>query len=383
MSIDLTKNAFLNAAKAWICDGYSCDIRFISTHDTKKGEIWEAAIYLNPIAPTQDFSLKIDNDRIIAGHSQLINQSRNDLLKIIEDAISGTIEISGQRLLLLPKESSLHFSSEMNHRDRWFYDLHLYIGGENRSNHSKHDLAMIDNALRSSQTPFDGLDDLSRWLGLQNVTGDVISTCINLRIGPPIDLIVGESSLKDDRLYLVLNAHQTFDISHAGLAIRCFPEAGLSSRRQISAEIHWSEPGNGRKVGIVDLEVKGIEGVEVMLMIQSSTVRRQWLSDPTKARNHRLIAVQSFDKDLKMTRQAVLESPDSGRFENGIAALLFLLGFSPSVQIETDSPDLVVATPSGRLALVECTMRIADFSAKLGKLVDRRGALTRSRSFSR
>jgi hypothetical protein len=79
-----------------------------------------------------------------------------------------------------------------------------------------------------------------------------------------------------------------------------------------------------------------------------------------------------------MVRQAVLENADSAKFENGVAALLFLLGFSPSVQIETDSPDLVVATPFGRIALIECTTRIADFSAKVGKLVDRRGVLAKA-----
>lgn len=120
-----------------------------------------------------------------------------------------------------------------------------------------------------------------------------------------------------------------------------------------------------------------------MLMIGRSTVRRQWFLDPQKARNNRLLAVQHFDQDLKMIRSAVLETSDSARFEQGVAALLFLLGFSPCLQLETASPDLIVTTPGGRLVIVECTTRIADFSAKLGKLVDRRGSLTKSLSASR
>jgi hypothetical protein len=78
----------------------------------------------------------------------------------------------------------------------------------------------------------------------------------------------------------------------------------------------------------------------------------------------------------------VLESSESARFENGVAALLFLLGFTPSVQLETDAPDLIVTTPGGKLAIVECTTRIADFAAKVGKLVDRRGALSKQLSAS-
>ena len=78
-----------------------------------------------------------------------------------------------------------------------------------------------------------------------------------------------------------------------------------------------------------------------------------------------------------MVKEVVLETSDSKRFEQGIAVLLFVLGFSPSVQIETDAPDLIVTTPIGKLVIVECTTRTADFAAKVGKLVDRRGALTK------
>ena len=78
-----------------------------------------------------------------------------------------------------------------------------------------------------------------------------------------------------------------------------------------------------------------------------------------------------------MVRAAVLESSDSVKFEHGVASLCFLLGFTPSVQLETDAPDLVVATPGGKLILVECTMRTSDIATKIGKLVDRRGSLSK------
>ena len=78
-----------------------------------------------------------------------------------------------------------------------------------------------------------------------------------------------------------------------------------------------------------------------------------------------------------MIRRGLLDDADPKRFEIAISALLFLLGFSPSVQLETDSPDLIVATPLGRLVVVECTTRVADVASKVGKLVDRREALQR------
>jgi hypothetical protein len=89
-------------------------------------------------------------------------------------------------------------------------------------------------------------------------------------------------------------------------------------------------------------------------------------------------AVQLFDKDLRMLRQGIWQTADANRFELAVQTLLFLLGFAPTVMIERDAPDLIVATPGGRLVLVECTTRIADFHAKVGKLIDRRGALIKA-----
>ena len=52
------------------------------------------------------------------------------------------------------------------------------------------------------------------------------------------------------------------------------------------------------------------------------------------------------------------------------------------ILLETDAPDLMVSTPGGRLAVVECTSRVADVALKLGKLVDRRGAVSKAISVS-
>jgi hypothetical protein len=131
-------------------------------------------------------------------------------------------------------------------------------------------------------------------------------------------------------------------------------------------------------VGIAQVHLDQADSALVMLMIGDSTVRRQWFLDQSKARNSRLVALQHFDKDLRMVKQAVFQTTDSERFEKGVAALLFLLGFSPVLSVETNAPDIVVTTPAGRLVVVECTTRIADFNSKLGKLVDRKGALSKA-----
>jgi hypothetical protein len=173
-------------------------------------------------------------------------------------------------------------------------------------------------------------------------------------------------------------AHPQFDVSHVAMAVRGVPDAGLRQRRQIATTIEWEAASDTVRTGHAQVELKGADSALTMLIIGSSTVRRQWFIDPQKSRNNRFQAVQHFDKELRMLRDAVLVSADGSRFERGIAVLAFLLGFTPCMPMETDAPDLIVATPSGRLVLFECTTRIADFHKKLGNLVHRRGSLSKA-----
>jgi hypothetical protein len=200
-----------------------------------------------------------------------------------------------------------------------------------------------------------------------------------LRISPPVDIIFEKCGLKDGVLTLTLHAHPKFDVNRLSLGMLIFPRMGLEARQQISNQIAWKRVRNGRREGVAAMRIESAESALVMLLIENSTVRRQWFVDSSRARNNRLLAIQHFDKDLRMIKQAVFEpGSESMKFEVGIASLMFLLGFSPAIQLETDSPDLIVTTPAGKIAVLECTTRIADFSSKLGKLVDRRGALHKS-----
>lgn len=332
---------------------------------------------LNPLPFSQDMSFRFEADQFYAGQCQLSNQPKQELLEILESATQGQVNVY-EYSFSLSSEQPYSLYSEMVNYDRWFSDLHLKVVSSQMFAQTAIDVASIDNALRQNDLPFDGLADIAGWLGLSDPRYTYNSSSINIRVGPPVDLIFSECILESDQLSLTLHAHPCFDVNRIGLAVRAVPGKALESRRQIGTAINWGQETDGKRVGVARIHLEQADSVLVMLMIGSSTVRRQWFLDPTKARNSRLIAIQTFDRELRMVKQAVLESLDSDRFEKGVSALLFLLGFTPVLQVETDSPDIVVATPSGRLIIVECTTRIADFSTKLGKLVDRRGALSKA-----
>ena len=377
MSNDIYKSSFLQAADDWVCDSYAIDIRCLVRKDAKHSYLYEAAISLHPLPAPQDMSFRIDTSLLFAGQFQLFGQSKQKLLQVLDNATRGQVDVRGHTFKL-SSEQPYDFYSEMSQRDRWFSDLHLQVIGSRALAPAPIDFASIDSALRRSVPPFDGLADIAAWLDLNDPRSAFDAPFIKIRVGPPVDLIFPGCSLENDFLHLTLHAHPRFDIGRIGLAIRVVPGNALESRKQVSSEIKWKRVRNGRREGVARIRLDHADSVLAMLMIGDSTVRRQWFLDPSKARNNRLIAMQLFDKDLRMVKQAVLETTDAMRFEIGVAALLFLLGFSPAVQLETNSPDLIVTTPGGKLVIVECTTRIADFNSKLGKLVDRRGALSKA-----
>ena len=377
MSNEFAKHAFLQAAKDWVCEAYALDIRYIASESSAAARIWQASITLSPLRAASEVGFQVKSSSFRLGQIQQFPVKKKVLLDVLTRAANGAIDLP-DGTLILQMDQPLDLYSEMSHRERWFSELHLQVAGSHIQMPAPMELARIDNTLRASEPPFDGLADAAGWLGLSPPEATTTPPSIEIRVSPPCDLMFDQCTLANDHLHLVLHAHPKFDVSRVGLAIRAAPGMGLHARRQISDEIEWGQARGGRRRGIARVDLERADSALAMLMIGSSTVRRQWFIDPAKARNNRLLAVQYFDRDLRMTRHAVLEATDSTKFEQGVAALLFLLGFSPSVQLETASPDLIVTTPGGKLAIVECTIRIADFAAKMGKLVDRRGALVKA-----
>lgn len=312
----------------------------------------------------------------MAGNIQKNGQSKARLLRILEQAVEGIIEIQGKQYSL-HAEQRLDFFSEMVRRDRWFSNLHLEVIGSRITTPLNVDFITIDSQLRTNDLPFDGLPDLISWLGLREPHPSEVTPSINIYVNPPVDIVIDACKLQNDDFSLVLHAHPRFDVARMHLAVRAAPGKALSGRKQVAQDILWNTESKERLEGFARVSLEHADSALAMLQIGETTVRRQWFLDPVKSRNSRLMASQLFDKDLRMIRLAVLESQDAGRFEKGIAALLFILGFSPATQVETDSPDLIVTTPGGKVILIECTLRVADFGQKVGKLVDRCRALSK------
>jgi len=363
---------FRTTAAEWLCDPYSIDIRYFGVNENNTNVLLSCSVYLAPISKSESTSLLVTTDKFIAGQEIFHNLAIDELHTLLNNLLSGQLKV-GEQLFTLGAEDSLSFYSDMSSADRWFTEGHIAIRANSRNPISALELIKLDTALRANDIPFDGLNDLLSFLALQNTVAGHHQPLIEIRISPPIDIINSESKLSGDTFFLVLHAHPTFDLKTAKVAFKEFPEHS-QSRKQISNLIKW-EKKEDRQVGVLSLPVSDAFVVQVLLSLGNISIRRQFFDDTSKSPNRRYLAITCFDKELKRLKQTLTESFDAPRFEIAINALAYMLGLSGTQIPETNAPDLVLSSPDGNIVIIECTLRIADFGTKLGKLVERRNSL--------
>lgn len=374
MDFHSVKDQFLKSSTEWVCDSCSLAIRYLAVRDQSGFKVLDAALDAGPLPLSKKFDFSIKAESLVAGRKTFPSLTKAALEKKLIDAANGKIEVNGLHLVL--EANTAHdYYSEPSHQEKWFCDLHLLVQGSQLQPLALHESSELDQALRCVEPPFDGLNDLSNWLQLSDPRSGGRQPTVNIRISPPVDVIIQSTSLSSNRLQVLINAHPKFDARRVGFAIREFPGDGVKTRKQVGSDISWKRVKNGLRPGRIDLSLTNADSVLTMLTVGGRIVRRHWFLDSDKAINSRYVATQLFDKELKQLKDSVLSPVDQDRFERGVASLLFLLGFSPAVQVETQAPDIVVTTPGDKIAVIECTMRISDFQSKLGKLVDRRNAL--------
>lgn len=367
--------AFFNALENWICDGYHVDQRVIARRKPAEDEIfeiWGASIVFHPVPAPNNYSAVVRTETVFAEQMQKPISSKSEIVEIVNRAIRGELRTNDGISVCL--RGVLGETTEIN-RDSWFFDSNIRVVGQASPDIAR-DLQSVDNELRLAEIPFDGMTDLSAWFGI-TLPIESGTPSISVHIAPPADLRVAESTLEQDNLSLVIHAHPAFDTSQLHLALRAVPGDGLSSRMQVAHRIEWASI-EGRLEGTAVVSLKDADQVLAVLMVGKNPVRRQWFADKAKARNQRLMAYRLYDKDLSQLRKAILKDEDSSRFEKAVAGMMFLRGFTPVELLETDGPDLIVATPQGRLAIIECTLRSADITRKIGKLIDRRAKLEKA-----
>lgn len=216
----------------------------------------------------------------------------------------------------------------------------------------------LDWSLRASTTPFDGLADLVSDFGVPAV-GHTIAVNVVAHCGVMVD---SSSNLVGTKAKLAVGLALGLDpnLAAAGVVVRNQREV---QRLYFSgADLSWQHDAI-RQIGEVMFEVPSGAILHCFASYGGITHHRYWVLDAIRTQNHRRTALEAADVSMQTIGEIFAEAKiDRGvarKFESAVSWLLWLLGFSPAhlgeVPRTQDAPDIVVATPLGHIAVVECT----------------------------
>jgi hypothetical protein len=168
------------------------------------------------------------------------------------------------------------------------------------------------------------------------------------------------------------------------LGYRIYTPGAPTIRGVASAnEIKWAEDAEFDR-GRVSLEIPLASALNCTVSYDGIAQGHYWFSDPNRLPNPRRAAYEAFDPKLAQLSSIIVNAQGRGAeardLESAVAWLLWMLGFSP-VHLNTrqmrDSTDLIVATPQGHLAIIECTTGLLKAESKLSILHERTEAVRR------
>jgi hypothetical protein len=274
------------------------------------------------------------------------------------------------------KESPVSIYSPSAHQLSEYSIPQLDIRVDQSGGLSQHiNVLAVNNELRAGLRPFDGLYDLLTYYQFSRDGHFPNEQKISVSVRSPADLEV--CTLTDNHLTVQLRCKSGVPLDGIVLGIRQFPVPNLTRRMQVADQVKWKKGGQGFDIGHLELDLDDCTTAELMLSVAGFAVQQLFVSDKNKSLNPRLAAYKRFDPDLKALEDYLEPDVKSGRdLEQGVATLLYLLGATCSNPPATDAPDILAETRNGRLAIIECTVKVTDVRAKAAKLIHRRHALT-------
>lgn len=238
----------------------------------------------------------------------------------------------------------------------------------------------LDWELKANNPPYDSLRELLVEFRLGGYGGDF--SCIEVPIQHFAEVDLGSKvsgNLAEPGVILSLGV----DRAHLGLGVIVHHQGSAIERRVLSGEqLTWTERETAsmpmHQYGCGKLRIPASAALKCFAAYKGLVQHEGWIGDPGTWPNLRRTAYEWADNGCEVLMDFLFAEGkprrDSRDFEVGVASLLWILGFG-ILQLRTgrlqDNPDLLLTTPNGRMALVECTTDVIDKEDKLAKLLAR------------
>ncbi|ELX10211.1 hypothetical protein Jab_2c22980 [Janthinobacterium sp. HH01] len=360
----------------WMGSTDHINIEYIVVHVKGEWVLSNAKIILIPEKMDEKINDAVETSEVIVGHvrTRLVLKRLQEFVRNLQVGRLKVLDVD----YAFAKDSSLSTYSPSAHQKSDYSVPQLEIRVDQTGGLSQHiNMLAVNNELRSGRRPFDGLHDLLTYYQFSRDGHFPNEQKISLSLRSPTDFDLNACTLSENRLTIQVRRRSGFTKELLAIGVRQFPVPHITRRMQVIDLMTWKKGSQGFDIGRLQLDLEECTTVELMLTAGGFAVQQVFITDKNKSLNPRLAAYKKFDPDLKCLDDFLEPEMKSGRdLEQGVATLLYLLGAVCTNPPATDAPDIFAETRSGRLAIVECTVKLTDVRAKAAKLISRRHALT-------
>jgi hypothetical protein len=351
----------------------------------KLGELYliiRGRVFLNtspPVAQPQHFQ----SPHVRAGHYTL-EELGCDVRGFINRLVTGTLETSHGPLHFFANPSGRYATSFTPfHPDGLLTQRRLnvltIVGGETETIRQPD----IDWEIKAASPPYDGLQELANEFGLG----------VLAQRPPYVEVVAYNVGAIDAQNCRVAGTNANIHVllakgllhDHVSLGYRVYAPEARTARAVVSGSaMQWTEEANFDR-GIITIPVPVAAVLNCTVSYDKIAQSHYWLSDPDSAQNPRRAVYEAFDPKLENLRAIIANAQGRGEeardMESVVAWLLWMLGFSVAhlnTRRTRDAADLLVTSPAGHFAVVECTTGLLKAENKLSLLHERAEAVRRS-----
>lgn len=318
----------------------------------------------------------IETQNIIAGR-EILKCEPLLIDQILQEARKGRVAFSEYPFSLMNKLEDIPdfifhpiYHPEMPYSTRL---PSLIISGKDKHESLTINRQLLDWELRSANEPFDNIEDLFIHLGFPGLTRIRDFATFEI-VGRAPALISDKSIINNRQASIELKASKDIDANKIKLGCKVFNKSNIERFSVSGDKINWANDDD-LLIGQYNHDVRDANLLQVFLSYNELALHSWFINDPQKQINQRYLIHNLFDLNLDILKKLLFGEKDSQNFEEGIALLLNILGFSVShhgkIKKLQDGPDIIALTPEGNIAVIECTTGLLDKDDKLAKLIQR------------
>jgi hypothetical protein len=236
----------------------------------------------------------------------------------------------------------------------------------------------LDWELKAAPTPFDGLHELLSYYSIGEIVGH---QCVFEAVAHHVAVVDAESAVTGTTANMKIRVIDGLPTDKASIGYRVLLNREVIIRDTVAGNALKWVVIDDLQVGSVSIEVPSAAVVQCIACYNGIAQSTYWIADNLNFQNPRRAAYEVFDPGLSVLNGflQLTEGTTKGKpqhdLETGVSWLLWMLGFSAThlgaTARTSDAADLIVATPSGSIAVVECTLGLLKTENKLANIVKR------------